>query len=298
MTLDAAIWASSTALTSKVALACWITASMLLHNQRHGNVSWRLLTYLVVLLTSVLASRQTTVSLDGWLWSASAFLAIAALAASARQWLNIRPRAVFEEAALRDELVKKNRRGKKPVQAQTVFAPIRASKWLLVVHFLGLVCTATALGFGCFQLVPIGVPLQWLVVTHVIATSILLGATLCAAMELTFGIAPGALSLVNWQTMANLALGCCVAELLVGAVLLARPIRDAQDLQAVLLSRLFAISVLVIYWIAWIIPRRVANFKRTGKATGWVSLTLAAWVCVLSLSVLAALPGDWPWMDL
>jgi Kef-type K+ transport system membrane component KefB len=84
-------------------------------------------------------------------------------------------------------------------------------------------------------------------------------------------------------------------ELLVGAVILTSVLSERGDLNQLIISRLFAISFLLIDLIAWIIPHRVATFQRTGKSHAWVSLTLAAWLAVLTLIVLMALPSNWPW---
>jgi hypothetical protein len=103
---------------------------------------------------------------------------------------------------------------------------------------------------------------------------------------------------VSWSGVAKVALVCWIIESCVAAVIVLTPVDDAADFQSVAMTRLFAISILLMDFVVWMIPHRVATFKRTGKATAWVSLTLAAWIGALSLAVLCALPSTWPWTSL
>jgi hypothetical protein len=114
-------------------------------------------------------------------------------------------------------------------------------------------------------------------------------------LELTFGSA--LLSSISWSGVATVALFCWIAETCVAAMILLAPVDNTVELQSVAMTRLFAISILLVDFVVWMIPHRIATFKRTGKATAWVSLTLAAWLGSLSLAVLCALPSSWPWQS-
>ncbi len=296
MTLDAAIWASSTALPTKVALACWLASSMLMIlDCRRLVVKWRMLLQIVGVIACGLASRSS-VSLDAiWLWRVNSLLAMIATVLSFREWLDIKPRETFEEAAREDVPPRSRLHPSRSPSARrdSILQLVQTPGGAL--NLLGLALSAFALGLVIYRALPGPPTILWLGVIHALTASLLLGATLSVAIELTFGSAPGAISQVKWQAIANVALACSLCELLVVAVILTRPIGDAQYFGGLLISRMFAISVVLIDLIAWIIPQRVANFNRTGKAYDWVSLTLAAWICVVSLLVLVALPSTWPW---
>ena len=137
----------------------------------------------------------------------------------------------------------------------------------------------------------------WLSTVHTLAACALWGVAVFCGLELTFGSAPLSLSAVSWSGVATVALFCWIAETCVAAVILLAPVDNTVDFQSVAMTRLFAISILLMDFVVWMIPHRVATFKRTGKATAWVSLTLAAWLGILSLAVLCALPSSWPWQS-
>jgi hypothetical protein len=297
MMLDAAIWASSTALNAKVALACWTAAWMLITiDARRIAVTWRALLHGAAGLCSLLASFQSTQLDVVWFWRGSFALATMCMLISVRQWLATQPAQTFEEVASIDRPLKKH---KSKRDAGVEDSAVAGLGWpwtpFRILHLLGLLLATAALATAVYRIVPGKSTLQWLAVMHVVATSILLGVSACCALELTFGSAPRSLNSVNWRGLASVAFVCFLLELLVGGMILTRAVSDSQDLGMLIISRLFAVSILLLDLLAWVIPHRVATFKRTGKAAGWVSLTLAAWLCVLSLTVLVALPSNWPW---
>ncbi len=293
MTINAALWASSTALTCKAALAFWC-AALLFENfdRRKLVIGWQVLLVLCVIPGAILAISYSSSPLARTLWGAAGAIACASMALNVRQWTQTSPRETFEEASQLDPLAKK----KTPSKSKRIAALKTQSKSPIAwVDLLGLVVTAVALATSTYGLMSAQKGVAILSVAHTTSACLLWGISIFCALELTFGSAPLSLSAVNWTGVSILALGGWITESCVAAAIILSPTDSDSDFQSIAMTRLFAISILLIDFVVWMIPHRVAKFKRTGKADSWVSLSMAAWIGMLSLAVLCALPVTWPW---
>lgn len=135
---------------------------------------------------------------------------------------------------------------------------------------------------------------------HVLAAAVAGGVALACSIELTFFSSPDALRpatrrRVRWQAIAWVALLVFLAELGASAGILFAPVDKEAGAMVQLFPRVFALSLMVVNFVAWMVPHRVAAFQRSGEATQWTSLTLASWLGVLGLLVVNTLPSNWPW---
>jgi hypothetical protein len=297
MTLDAALWASSTALTGKAALAFWIAAFLFqCFNRRKTAYVWHILLTISAVAGCIFSSMHAPGPVTQWLWIISSLVASFGALLNIRQWTKTSPRETFEEASQLDPAIKKKSSAAKSSRLQTLKAkPTKLVQWM---DLLGLVMVTAAIAISVYASLSSAKANAWLSTVHVLAACMLWGVAVFCAVELTFGSAPLSLSAVSWSGVAAVALGCWMAESCIAAAIVLSPVDSSADFQSVAMTRLYAISILLMDFVVWMIPHRVATFKRTGKATAWVSLTMAAWIGVLSLAVLCALPSTWPWQSI
>jgi hypothetical protein len=297
MTLNAALWDGTTALTGKAALAFW-TAAFLFQcfDRRKSALVWQILLTICVVAGCVLGSMHSLGPVTQWGWMGSALIAGLSGLLSIRQWAQTSPRETYEEASQLDPTGKKKSSASKSSRSQTLKAK-RTSlvQWLDLV---GLVMAAASIAISVYASMSSAKINAWISTIHILAACVLWGVGVFCALELTFGSAPLSLSAVSWSGVATVALGCWIAESCIAAAIVLSPVDSTSDVQSVAMTRLFAISILLVDFVVWMIPHRVATFKRTGKATAWVSLTMAAWIGVLSQAVLCALPSTWPWQNI
>lgn len=305
MTLNAALWAGSTALTGKAAFALWVAAFLLqCFDHRKLVLGWQIVLTLCAAANCALGYLYASGPTTQWMWVGAGLIAVFSSVQIVRQWVRTSPRETFEEAAQLDSAIKKTSKAKKAnakkvdpasVNQLQKEKPLTTYLWLDIA---GLALVATAVFHSIYAASPSFKIHMLLSLLHVIAASVLWGVAIFCAIELTFGSAPSSLSAVSWSGVSTVALVCWIAESCVAAFIVMSPVDSSADFQAVAMTRLFAISILLMDFVVWMIPHRVATFKRTGKATAWVSLSMAAWIGALSLAVLCALPSNWPWQHL
>jgi hypothetical protein len=73
-----------------------------------------------------------------------------------------------------------------------------------------------------------------------------------------------------------------------------RPDRT-ENVKDHLMPLVFALTWLLLSFVAWMIPTRLYRFMQQGEAKEWVSLALASWIAFLCLGLVAFLPAAWPW---
>ncbi len=294
MTLNAALWASSTALTGKVAVAHWVASLLFLFcDRRRISSGWQVLLSAGSMLLSISAGMYASSATSKWAWIVSVACACVATIFHMRTWSRVSPSEIFSEVSQIDPLPKKKK------SASKSFKPIPKSQSpavvlspAMVLAIAGAIAATVALGNAIFVAIP---QVAWIAAVHAVAICMLLGVAIFCAIELTFDSAPASLAAVAWSVVAMVAIVAWIAEIFVAGSIVMSPVGDQVELPTAALTRLFALSVLVIDFVVWMIPQRVAAFKRAGKATAWVSLSLAAWIGALSLIVLCALPSSWPW---
>jgi len=297
MNLNAALWAGSTALTGKAALAFWIAAFLLqCFDRRKTAIVWQILLTICAILGCILVSIYSPGSLTFWMWVGSTLIASFSAVQNIRQWTKTSPLETYEEASQLDPNIKKKSNAVKTSRSNLLKAkPAISVPW---IDLVGLAIAAAAIAISIYASMTSAKTIAWLSSIHTLAACVLWGVSIFCAIELTFGSAPLSLSAVSWSGAARVALGCWLVESCIAAFIVLSPVESIADFQSVAMTRLFAISILLMDFVVWMIPHRVATFKRTGKATAWVSLTMAAWIGVVSLAVLCALPTSWPWQHI
>lgn len=129
----------------------------------------------------------------------------------------------------------------------------------------------------------------------------MLACVLVSSLELTYLSSPNALVLstlrgLNWRWIARLTAALFVAQILLSLWWISRPLDELQAWEMQVLGRIFVFTQTIACFVGWMIPHRLATFQGQRVAPrGWVSLSLAAWLATLSLSIVLALPADWPW---
>ncbi len=297
MTLNAALWASSTALTGKAALAFWV-AAFLLHyfDRRKTVIVWQSVLTVCALVGCIFSCMYAAGSVTRWMWIGSTAIAGFSAFQNLLLWTKTSPLETFEEASQLDPAITKKSSPAKTNRSNTLMMkPATAVTWIAL---LGLVITAAVIVISNCTSASALKTNAGLSSIHILAACVLWGVAIFCAIELTFGSAPMSLSAVSWSGVSRVALGCWIVESCIAAFIVLSPIDSASEFESIAMTRLFAISILLMDFVVWMIPHRLASFKRTGKATAWVSLATAAWLGVLSLAVLCALPGNWPWMHL
>jgi len=299
MTLNAALWASSTALTGKAALALWAAALLFQYfDRRKLAIVWQVFITLSTLLFSLAACAYAHNTFTKSVWIASSVVSGIVAWMHLRDWLRTSPRETFEETSHVDATLKKKKKTAATPSGLKVFSPNRPSAFPhSAVHWFTLLGVLLSGGSMTSSVVASGSVRSsvWFAAIHVLAACLLLGIAVFCAIELTVGSAPSSLAAVSWSSVAFVALICWVAEICIAGSIVLSPVDDTADFQALAMSRLFAISLLLMDFVVWMIPHRLAMFQRSGKSTAWVSLALAAWIGVLSLTLLCALPTYWPW---
>ncbi len=293
MTLNAALWASSTALTGKVAVALWVASLLFLFSDRRRISSgWQVLLSAGSMLLSIAAGMYASSATSKWAWIVSVACACVATIFHMRTWSRVSPTEIFSEVSQIDPLPKKKSASKSSKPISKSSSPAVVLSPAMVLAIAGAIAATVAVGNAIYVSIP---QLASIAAVHAVAICTLLGVAIFCAIELTFDSAPASLAAVAWSVVAIVALVAWIAEIFVAGWIVMAPVSDQVELPAAALTRMFALSVLVIDFVVWMIPQRVAAFKRAGKATAWVSLSLAAWIGALSLIVLCALPSNWPW---
>ncbi len=316
---DATLSAGVTALSLKAALAGWAAMLFLgLTDRRKSVTPLLLLLSLLVTLTSLraataasssplvpnavrFADRSTGRSEVAW-WLSTALGGVALLAA-VRLWLRTTPTQLHDESRRQDPPRRKSGSTKtsRGLAVGTAESMGRAGGVGLLSAALGVLLTSYALIAGDAALQNTSNPLPAIV--HMLASVMMGAVVLVCSVELTFLSAPDALNpkdgnRVGWSTLARLALAFWIVEFLVCTAVIVSPLDPGNSVTQQGIIRLFAFSLLILNWVAWMVPHRVAHFQKTGKATEWISLALAAWIAFIALAVACALPADWPWKHL
>lgn len=293
---EAAIWLGSTAFSAKLTVSGWLAAVVLLScDSRRSAVIWQILCLLLAMFAAVASSLEGPAWMV-WSWRGVAAVAACTLVLHTNRWLHTDPGQLHAEAAVEDAPVKKKSKqraaGKSSKSAASATSTSADSTYWL--QWSGLLAAAAILAIALFGDSARGW-FRWVVIGHTLATATALGVSVACAFELTFISSPTATRVVRWWMMASTGLVCWLISLLcVTAVLVWPP--ESRDASAAAIVVLFSLSMLVVNSIVWYIPYRLSAFSARGTTSDWVSLTMAAWICVLSLAVVLALPFRWPWM--
>jgi hypothetical protein len=306
---NAVLNAGVASLMLKFALASWAALWIFsVAEPRKSAAPYLMLLAGICLAASLLGVQDAVTSQSqSWpyaCWWMSFSLAVLTFLSQLRRWLHTLPSEVHAEQG--SGVVKKKSRKKKSrkkTSTKTEPSNLRDSVETAIASS-GAIVAAVALIGSSTDLSRL-TDLTWYVGSaHYIVAACLLGITLACCIELTFLSSPDALGpvhglQVNWKRLSNASLFLAGLEFCACFSIFAFPVNESgEEFQTHVLARLFAFTMLVISYTVWMVPHRIAIFQTTGKPTGWVSLTLAAWLGLLALCVVCSLPGHWPWRNL
>ncbi|MEM8736702.1 MAG: hypothetical protein AAGG44_20900, partial [Planctomycetota bacterium] len=253
--------------------------------------------------------RSTGILAYSLLGVGAAVMALVALLLIGR-WSQLSPAQLQAEVEDSDATSKQAKRARRRgIRNQQTRPP---SRWESVLLAVGL------LVFGVAALLPmsaggvdapgelsrVGLDLQrqWLPRLYGFTVVGIWSTTIFYMIQLTWLSSPDSFdkdreALVRWRVAMmtatlffSLALLTCLAVFLRSSEM-----EPGAEMAEQVIPVVFALTWLVVSFIAWMIPARVSRFQREGRAEGWTSLTLAGWLACCCLAVLSALPEDWPW---
>ncbi|MCA9192082.1 MAG: hypothetical protein KDB03_09975 [Planctomycetales bacterium] len=265
----------------KFPLSAWLAASLVLFCDRRKSsvTSWGALCFIGG-LCCLPALYQS--SINGW-WLAILFNSFVLCWLAAKRWSRLDPRLRKIEA------------GTGPLIAQPLdrvpfvlsAAAVCAVSYMLVVPSWSYGLTAR---------------FTWIAALQQVLPNWMCGLCIFCAYELTFGSYPTQLTdpsfkAVQWIPVAWLALGVMAAQLTMQVMLIFQPFDEFSGVQLVAI-RLYGLTNMVLFFLCWMIPNQIVQFRRSGKTKSWPTLCLAAWICIFALTVSTCLPSDWPWSSL
>lgn len=291
---QAAVWASAIYASSRIALALWLAQLVLgrLDSRRLMQPAKIFLGFVAVTLSFLAASSRAPFT--GWAaaWYSITCLAAVSTVLDLRSWLRSSERAVHQELQLDSATDRKKKSARADNAPEEGRFTIRDR-----VCLIGLAIAAICLALAGWRESTGGNGPAALSALHALTSSALLGFSIVLAIEVTLGgTGVGLLSLawkrVEFEIVAiwMISMAMCAAVLAWG--------KSTGELEARIGPVLFCTGLLIVGYIVWSIPRRLAELAREGRMKGQVSLALAAWLAFLSLLLISGLPVVWPWQSL
>lgn len=293
--------ASSSAWLAKLALASW-TACLLLRSadRRTLALPYAIGTCLICLAACVFSVWRIADLTARGLWCGMVLVNLVYLDLLVRDWLAFHPRTAFEEAG--GEGAKSagasKRNGRKTGARKY---PEWTMRLEIGLAWMGILLAASAVTMTCMQ--DIVVPRRVWVISagHLLAAASMWGVAWNCGLQTTFISTPDRLApeqgpRVGWPWIARLAMALFIVELLSCTAIFLGPKQTLPaEFSDRVLPAIFALALMILNFVAWMIPHRIRQFQRAGRATEWVTLALAAWLAFLSFAIVCALPVDWPW---
>ncbi len=256
------------------------------------------------------ASWQTQVNAERLAWLTAAGCASVAVLLGLRTWLRTTPDQLHRETSRIDaassqakEKVSSKRKKSKAKARKSDTTDAIPWRFELALILLAAVAACLALEwshqarFARFE----G---AWRIGTHQLAIGLVWGVTIFCAAQVCWLSTPDALNpsqgpRLTWNWVAWIALVLFLVEMGLCCLIFfsASESRDVE-LSTRVLTRVFALGLMTINFIMWMVPHRVAGFQRGRTVSGWVSLALAACLACLAAAVVCALPAEWPWDSL
>ena len=312
MISSVALQAGATAVALKLAPISWAALCiLLLADSRRASHGWKAFLAGLATLCSLFGiyicrggalatAQQSDFAATRWwaviCWALSAVLAAICLIQQCKLWMSTTPSQLHDEA-------QEGAQEGAHCEASTMKSPIGANRGNFLA-VLGLGASLCGLFWGQQQLGRLDGWALWTASAQQLLAMFMLGIAVVCVVELTWLTTPDGLSTaggrrVRWSALAVLALVMATLQLaLCASIFVWSPGYVGQDFQEGVLGYLFAFTLLLVSYMVWMIPHRVAGFQAQGNARGWASLALAAWLAMLSLISVMALPADWPWRDL
>ena len=264
-----ALWLSSSFAAAKLVVALWCAQlSLASLDARRTTLGWQILLAAAAIAASLWA--LSTPQVPVWwrpAWLVNAILSAAALIDCVRRWVSA-PSGQLETWRVHGAL-----------------------------GWIGLTITMAATSAAVIMRLPSGWLLKTAAALDVISCAGLLGLTIAATLELTFGALGTALLRLRWTTIARWTTACWSVQLLLGVYIILSQ-QAAETPMQTAAPFLFAFGMMIVGYIVWCIPRRMLSLATRGEMQGHVSLAVAAWLAVVCLVLACVLPPAWPWRQL
>ena len=133
-----------------------------------------------------------------------------------------------------------------------------------------------------------------MMVASLLSMFVLFALLVASTLELTFGALGSELLALPWSRISMIATLAFLIEILLAGWLVAR-LKPSESVEMTAAPVLYAFSRLLLGYIAWCVPRRMALLAHKKKLDGQASLALAGWIGLICFAVAMALPTAWPW---
>ena len=306
---DEAISAGILALSNKAALALGV-ALILFHwsDRRQSKLPWCLLTCVAAIVCAgfnIYSSSQLSIRIALAVGASLLSLELVFLLAN---WVKVNPASLHDEQQPSSAEHKASNREKRKRAAQHETSQRSAINYLWL--FAGCVAFAIGLFWQYAARTAEGMEqikdsmIQAYAAVQMLSACVMWGVALFCAMQVTFLSSPDTLVDPKARNVLWGRVSATSMLLLVLALFLAfyiflngKPL-VGEDILNRILPTVFALTLVILYFVAWMVPYRIYGFQKSGKAKEWTSLALAAWLSVLCFALVCALPTSWPWQSL
>ncbi len=265
MTEPTGLILSNTAAAAKLAAALWLSHIAIVLLRRGATVPiWQIALSILTVIASTIAWRADRST--GWF--IACLLALVMLIDGLRQWMSggsTKPAGV-------------------------------AKGWPLVAVTLAIVgcalCTyAMAMADPAAQL---GGQPHPLMIASLLSLYVMFALLLASSLELTVGKLGAELLALPWQRISTVATFGFLAEILLAGWVISK-LKPGESVEMTAAPVLYEFSRLLLGYIAWCVPRRMAMLAHKKELKGQASLALSGWIGVICFSIAMALPTAWPW---
>ncbi len=95
-----------------------------------------------------------------------------------------------------------------------------------------------------------------------------------------------------WHRLTTAATFAFLAEILLAGWIIAQ-LKPSETIEMTAVPVVYEFSRLLLAYIAWCVPRRMALLARNKELKGQASLALAGWIGLICFAIAMALPAAW-----
>ena len=265
MTEPTGLMLSNSSAAAKLAAAFWLTHLAIILLRRGATVpAWQIGLSILTVVASTIAWRADAST--GWF--IACLLALIMLIDGLRQWMT--------GAASKPSTA--------PKRLPLIAFTLSITGCALCTYALALAEKAGRLG---------GQP-NAMMIASLISLFVLFALLLASTLELTFGALGSELLALPWSRISMIATFAFLVEILLAGWVVAR-LKRGESVELTAAPVLYEFSRLLLGYIAWCVPRRMALLAHKKALNGQASLALAGWIGLICFAVAMALPTAWPW---
>lgn len=265
MTEPTGLMFSNSAAAAKLAAAFWLAQIAIVLLRRGATVpTWQIGLSILTVIASTIAWRAETSS--GWF--IACVLALLMLIDGLRQWMS----SVPAKSA-----------------AKTKSWPIVALS--LAVAGSSLCTYAIAVSDSAAKMNGQPHPLM---LVSLVSLLLMFALLLASTLELTIGSLGDELFALPWQRLSTIATFVFLGEILLAGWVITK-LKPEETIEMTAAPVIYEFSRLLLGYIAWCVPRRMASLAQKKELRGQASLALSGWIALLCFAVAMALPNAWPW---